>query len=235
MTDRRTAAAHVFVSDLASPFMDDIDEHHVTRVLRVRPGESVTVSDGQGSWRVCAMAQRGGLEPSDDRICHEEEPSKPITIAFGMTKADKPETVVQKLTEIGAQHIVPVLLDRSIVRWDENKIDQHHARFTRVAREAAMQSRRVFLPTVHRISRSLDELLVSTVMLEQWGRIALAEPSGHGGLAGVSALIVGPEGGFSERELALVEDRVTLVDGILRAETAAIAAGLLLVHASGGS
>ena len=228
MTSRRHAAAHVFVRDLALPVLEDSDAHHLLRVLRVRPGETVTVSNGRGEWRTCSMSSRSELEPIDDMLHAEPVAARPITVAFGVTKSDKPEIVVQKLTELGVDHIVPVMLDHSVVRWDGDKIERHHERFVKVSREAAMQSRQVFLSVVHRVVPDLDTLLTEPLMTGQWGLVALADPDGSSELNGVSALILGPEGGFSERELALVDARVSLVGGVLRAETAAIAAGVLL-------
>lgn len=235
MTARRHAVAHVFVDDITSPVLDGPDEHHLVRVLRVRPGEAVTVSDGRGSWRSCVMSDRSKLEPVDGVVHQEMAITRPVTVAFGITKSDKPDLVVQKLTEIGVDHIAPVVLDRSVVRWDDDKISHQHERFRRVSREAAMQSRQVFLPNVHRIAANLDTLLETSLFEDQWGAVALAEPGGTDDLGDVSAAIIGPEGGFSERELALVERRVSLVGGILRAETAAIVAGALLIHARSGS
>lgn len=230
MTIRRRAAAHVFVGEIESIVLESADQHHVERVLRVRAGETVTVSDGRGSWRVCKMGDRHALVPTDDVIHSEVPTTRPITIVFGVTKSDKPETVVQKATELGVDYIVPVVLDHSVVRWDADKIDRQHERFVKVAREAAMQSRHVFLPTVHRVQPNLESVLRHSVLSQQWGSVALAEPGGHPGLDGVSTLIIGPEGGFSDRELTLVERRVELPGGVLRAETAAIAAAVLLAQ-----
>jgi 16S rRNA (uracil1498-N3)-methyltransferase len=231
MTARRHAAAHVFVGDIARPVLEEIDAHHLLRVLRVRSGETVTVSDGRGSWRVCVMATNAELVPMDDTLHHESVSNHPMTVAFGVTKGDKPEIVVQKLTELGVEHIVPVQMDHSVVRWDDDKIDRHHERFEKVSREAAMQSRQIFLPSVHRVMSNLGALVSDSLMLTQWGTVALADPDGSDGVDEVSALIVGPEGGFSARELDLVKTRVALTGGVLRAETAAIAAGVLLAAA----
>lgn len=228
MTDRRRAAAHVFVDDLTFPVLDDADRHHIVRVLRLRAGETVTVSDGLGAWRVCMMTSAHDVVPIDDLIHREAPASHPITVAFGVTKSDKPEWVVQKLTELGVDIIVPIVLDHSVVRWDENKIDRQHERFAKVVREAAMQSRQAVLPVVHRAEPNLERFLAAFGDSRQWGRIALAEPGGDEVIADVSTVIVGPEGGFSARELELVDSRVELPGGILRAETAAIAAGVLL-------
>jgi 16S rRNA (uracil1498-N3)-methyltransferase len=228
MTSRRHAAAHVFVRDLAQPVLEEGDAHHLLRVLRVRPGETISVSDGRGSWRMCMLSSQSEIEPVDDTLNAQPACARPITIAFGVTKSDKPETVVQKLTELGVDHIVPVMLDHSVVRWDDDKIERQHERFVKVSREAAMQSRQIFLPAVHRVFSDLGTLLASPLMKGQWGLVALADPDGSSELNGVSSLIIGAEGGFSQRELDLVDARVSLVGGVLRAETAAITAGVLL-------
>lgn len=231
MIERRLAAAHVFVRDIQHPELDDFDAHHLLRVLRVRAGETVTVSDGRGSWRACAMTSSHCLEPESAEIHIEAPSARSITVAFGITKADKPETVVQKLTEIGVDHIAPVLLERSVVRWDQDKVDRQHDRFLRVVREGAMQSRQVFLPTVHRIAPNLKDLMKGSLMVGQLGSVAGAEPGGEPLVDDLTAIVIGPEGGFSTAELEQFERTVALPGGILRAETAAIAAGVLLAHA----
>lgn len=230
MNDRRLAAAHVFVQDIAHPVLDDADAHHLLRVMRLRPGETVTVSDGRGSWRVCEMSGDGGLAITSDDVRTESSPQVRITVAFGVTKADKPEVVVQKLTEIGIDHIAPVLMEHSVVRWDTEKIDRQHDRFVKVAREAAMQSRQVFLPVVHRVLGSIGELLDAALITGQQGEIAAADPAGDDSMLGLTAIVVGPEGGFSPAELGRFDRRVALPGGVLRAETASIAAGVLLAH-----
>lgn len=230
MNERRLAAAHVFVQDIAHPNLDDVDAHHLLRVLRLRPGEIVTASDGRGSWRVCAISAAGDLETTSDDIRVEAATRMPITVAFGVTKADKPESVVQKLTEIGVDHIAPVVMEHSVVRWDADKIERQHERFLKVAREAAMQSRQVYLPTVHRVLGSVPELLDAPLITGQPGAVAAADPAGDGDLLGLTAIVVGPEGGFAASELDRFERLVALPGGVLRAETAAVAAGILLAH-----
>jgi 16S rRNA (uracil1498-N3)-methyltransferase len=230
MNDRRRAAAHVFVHDIVHPVMDDVDTHHLVRVLRLRAGETVTVSNGRGAWRICTMTSSHTLEPVSDDIHAVAAAEHPIAVAFGVTKADKPEIVVQKLTEIGVDQIVPVLMEHSVVRWDEDKIDRQHERFCRVVKEAAMQSRQVYLPVVQRVVANIEALVKSSVIAQHHGALAAAEPDGDASLDGISAIVVGPEGGFSTSELEQFERRVALPGGILRAETAAIAAGVLLAH-----
>lgn len=231
MSELRRAAAHVFVEDLFHPELGVEDAHHLNRVLRLRSGEIVTVCDGHGSWRVCAVVSKQILEPVDDLIHRSEPRSRPISVAFGIPKSDKPETVVQKLTELGVDRILPVLLDHCVVRWDEAKIDRMIDRFEKVAREAAMQSRQVFRPVVSRVTPDLETLLGVPEIARQGGAVALTDPQGDANLEGISTLVVGPEGGFSDRELAAIDRWVRLPGGILRSETAAIAAGVLLARA----
>ncbi|MGD9703324.1 MAG: 16S rRNA (uracil(1498)-N(3))-methyltransferase [Acidimicrobiia bacterium] len=213
------AAAHVFVDDLDDPLLSDEDAHHLRRVLRLRDGEVVTVSDGAGRWRPCTLSQ-GTLEPTGP-VVTAAAPLPAISVAFALPKGDRPELVVQKLTEIGADVIIPMVTERSVVRWDPERAAKHGARLARVAREAAMQSRRTRLPVVEALSP-----FASVV-----GRVgaALAAPGGAWPRTATPLILVGPEGGWSPAELAAARATVGLGDLVLRTETAAIMACTLLV------
>jgi len=228
MSDRRSAAAHVFAADLEHPVLHDDDRHHLMRVLRLRSGEIVTVSDGQGSWRRFRIVDDSlALDPIGDVVV-ETRLAPDIGVVFALTKGDRPEWVVQKLTELGIDHLWPMVTERTVVRWDASKAAKQQARLTKVVKEAAMQSRAVFLPRVHAVQGSLRDAVsaVGGAGLD----VALAEPGGQPLSDTVSAVIIGPEGGFTAEELALVDAHVSLPGGILRAETAAIAAGVLLAE-----
>ena len=80
--------------------LDSGDDHHLRRVLRVRAGEFVSASDGAGAWRWCEMSADGELRPIDD-VNNVTRPWPPITVAFALVKGDRPEWIVQKLTELG--------------------------------------------------------------------------------------------------------------------------------------
>lgn len=227
MNDRRSAAAHVFAADVEHPVLEDDDLHHLGRVLRLRDGEIVTVSDGHGRWRPFRLVDGPEhLEPVGETL-GEVRLEPEIGVVFALTKGDRPELVVQKLTELGIDHLWPVITERTIVRWDASKALKHHERLTKVVKEAAMQSRAVFLPQLHRVQQSLSEVVRA---LGPRGEVALAEPGGVPWSDGVRVVIIGPEGGFTAEELALVDTQVSLPGGILRAETAAIAAGVLLAE-----
>jgi 16S rRNA (uracil1498-N3)-methyltransferase len=151
-------------------------------------------------------------------------PQPAITVAFALVKGDRPEWIVQKLTELGVDRIVPFESARTVVRWlGTARHDHHIGRLRKVAREAAMQSRRLFLPDVATV-RVVAEVLARPAM-------AVAEPGGQIPTAAISAIAVGPEGGFTAEELALASHRIALPGGVLRTETAAIAAGVVLAAA----
>ncbi len=144
------AAAHVFVIDLTQPALDDEDRHHLERVLRLRPGEEVTASDGTGGWRRCRFGAGGALEPLGP-IEVETRPEPRITVGFALTKGDRPAWTVQKLVEVGVDRIVPITTAHTVVRWDAEKSSRQADRLRAVARGAAMQSRRVWLPVVEEV------------------------------------------------------------------------------------
>lgn len=224
-----SAAAHVFVADLDDPVIDDADRHHLERVLRLRPGEQVTASDGRGGLRACTFMAGGGLEALEAAE-REPSPAPAIGVGFALVKGDKPEWVVQKLTECGVDRIVPFAAERSVVRWDEAKAVRNLERLRRVAREAAMQSRRRWLPEV--------EPVQSFSVVAARPGVALADGSPDAldpDPAWWPMLLVGPEGGWSDAERAVGEGRfVRFAPHVLRAETAAIAAGTVLVALRSG-
>jgi 16S rRNA (uracil1498-N3)-methyltransferase len=209
----------VFVADVAAPALDDEDRHHLERVLRLRDGEEVTASDGRGGWRACAFVGGGGLLPVAE-VEHVPAPSPAITVAFALTKGEKPETAVQKLTELGVDRIVPFAAGRSVARWDADRAARHVARLRKVAREAAMQSRRAYLPVV-------DEAVDFATVAALRGA-CMADAGGAPPSLERPVILVGPEGGWTEEERAAGLPAVGLGAHVLRAETAAITAGALL-------
>ena len=213
----RGSAAHVFVASLAAPELTDEDDHHLRRVLRIRDSDVVTVCDGTGGW-LAARLTAGGLSV-------ESEPTldvapRPAIVISAIPKGDRPELIVQKLTEIGATRIGFMDCARSVVRWDAARAAKQIERLRRISREAAMQSRRVYLPHVLDVV-PFDEAILSV-------NCAVADPDGGDLAADTDTLLIGPEGGFTEGELNSVGRRVELSVNVLRVETAALAAAFLL-------
>ena len=217
--DLRRSAAHVFVADVASPVLSPEDEHHLKNVLRLRAGEMVTCTDGRGRWRGCTWAN-GALEPSGaEHVVESIQP--PLTVVVSPVKGDRTEFVVEKLVEIGIDRIVILApVERSVVRWSPDKVDHVMERYRRVARAAAMQSRRVHLPDV-----------IGPDPLSSWAvhGVGFAEPGGDRRPEEVQTLVVGPEGGFSDEEVSMAPELVDLGDTVLRAETAAIVGATRMV------
>lgn len=218
MTDPRSAAAHVFVDDLDRLALDPDDRHHLERVLRLRAGDPLTVGDGQGGWRPATFGPE--VVPAGD-IVRDPAPEPALTVAFALLKGERPELVVQKLTELGVDRIVPMAAERCVVRWEGDRARRHVARLRRVAREAAMQCRRTWLPEV------TDVQPFATVA--SWPGAALAEAGGQPLDLRHPVVLVGPEGGWAPPERAAGLPTVSLGRLVLRSETAAIAAATLLV------
>ena len=216
----RRSAAHVFVDDVDTPFAGDDDARHLSRVLRLRDGEAVSVSDGRGSWRPCEW-RGGSLVVAGDTV-RENRVGPLLTVALAPVKGDRTEDAVEKLVEIGIDRIVLLApVEHSVVRWDAARAGAALDRIRRVARSASAQSRRVFLPVIEGPTALAD-------VLSEAG-VAMAEPDGPADLEGVTTVVVGPEGGFSAAEVAMTHRTVGLGRGILRAGTAAVVAGALMV------
>ncbi|MHB1709966.1 MAG: RsmE family RNA methyltransferase [Acidimicrobiales bacterium] len=233
------AKAMVFVTDVTAPALDAGSARHLLGVLRLRPGELVVAADGLGTWVQCRMA--AGTSSGDGRhrdlsaILVVDGPPREqaaigprVTVAFAPAKGDRPEWVVQKLTELGVDRIVPINANRSVVRWEGERAVRAVERLRRVAREAASQSRRTWLPEITPVS--------SLIALEglTGGRPSLAHPGGSLPSLRHPVIAVGPEGGWDHDELAGEVATVGLGPTVLRAETAALAAGTLLCSLRAG-
>ena len=215
----RSAGAHVLVDDVDSPVLADADLHHVFRVLRVGPGETVTVTDGAGRWRSCRAAD-GAIQPTGE-VNEVVRRDRHITVAFSIPKHDRPEWIVQKLTELGVDRVVLLHAERSVVRWNPDRAERHLTKLRRVASEALQQSRGVWLPEVTGPLPATEVLPFA----------AAAEPGAPPMGADHTVVAVGPEGGWSQAELAAAATTVSIGSTVLRVETAAIvAAARMIMH-----
>ncbi len=215
----------VFVSSLDDPELEPGDHHHLAKVLRVRDGETVTISDGAGRWRPAAF----GVRPEATGGIVTATPSLPaITVAFALVKGVKPELVVQKLTELGVDRIVVFVAERSVTRWDRDKAERNLERLGRVAREACMQSRRSDLPVI-------GGPLGFAEVVDLPGAV-LADRTGDAPSLERPTVLIGPEGGWSDAERSRLTGvgSVGLGPNVLRAETAAIVAAAALTMLRSG-
>ena len=228
---RRGTVAHVFVSTEllmgdGSIALDEHSERHLLRVLRLRDGEDVSVTDGAGRWRPTTLRRLGDgvlLEP--DGPVREHARLTATTIAAAVPKGDRLEQLVQKTTELGVDRLVLLHCERSVVRWKSDRIERQRARVQRIADEACRQSRRVWRMKV-------DGPVDAMSMLPS---CAVAEPGGRAIAAGDASIAIGPEGGWTEVELRAAADTVDLGATVLRTETAALAAATLMAAARRGA
>ena len=217
--------------------------HHAGRVLRLRPGEAVTLCDGKGTDYDCTVETLEkdavtcrvlGSHPADT------EPGQQLTLFMALPKGDKMEFIVQKAVELGVSEIVPYLSKNCVSRPD--KTDKKVERWRKIAVEAAKQCGRGVLPAVHavvpaaeavRLAAQAETALFLYENEKQTGlRDALA-----GGVGKTVSLMVGPEGGFAPEEAAAAKEAglvsVSLGTRILRCETAPVAALAAVLYAGG--
>lgn len=212
------ADPHVLVDDVDVPLLTAEALHHLARVRRLRTGDRLTVTDGRGSWRPCAFTERAELDVAGP-VVHVPAPQPELTVAFALTKSDKPDLVVQKLTELGVDRIVPFRAERSVVRWAEDKAARQHERLVAIARAACEQAYRCWLPVVEPVTDVADLAERGAIRLDRGpATVNLEQP----------VVAVGPEGGWSDAERAALPRTAGLGPHVLRAETAAITAGALL-------
>jgi len=224
------ATAHVFVERLDDSVRVEGEEgHHLARVRRVRAGETITAADGFGRWRVYRVQSNAdgcvALSAESD-IAHELPLHPSLTVACALTKGERPELVVQKLTELGADAVYLVRAARSVVRWDASREANALGRLRRVAHEAAAQCRRARLPVIDGPLPTEELRTAPGLIVADRGGVPATELP----LAESWTVAVGPEGGWDDAELRSfgAAPRLALGRFVLRAETAAIAAAAAL-------
>ncbi len=216
--------------------------HHAAAVRRMRVGEAIALTNGRGLKargvvRAVAPKQLTVAVHSVDTF---ELPAVTFTLVQAVAKGDRDELAVQAATELGTSKVVPWQADRSISKWD-GKEEKNRERWQQIVDEAAKQALRPWFPPVTQVQSSKS---LATQIAESAGTFLVLDPTAVMSLnqvelssAGEVALIVGPEGGITEAELALFETagakRVHLGSGILRTSTAGMAAISVLAAKSG--
>lgn len=218
------------------------DAHHVARSLRMAVGDAITVCDMQATEYDCRIVEFASDRLVTLKILSREraqtEPPMRITLLQALPKGDKLDTVIQKAVECGASEIVPFESERCVARVKQDAEERKTERRQRIALEAAKQSGRSAMPVVRQtvsFERALDIAKESQVCLfcyegdgtQPIGRILRQKlvANDRGEYPSV-AVIIGSEGGFSQREAACADEaglvRTGLGVRILRAETAPI-------------
>jgi 16S rRNA (uracil1498-N3)-methyltransferase len=220
--------------DAEHAVLDGPEGHHAATVRRLRPGESLLLSDGHGGLARCEVSdvRRDAVALAvADRWT--EPPRQPrVVLAQALVKGDRGELAVELATEAGVDEILPWRADRCVTRWDDGpRGEKALGRWRSTAREAAKQARRAWCPSVGApldtagLARSVPSRAVALVLHES-AETRLTDISLP--TEGDVLLVVGPEGGITESELktlaAAGAHTVRLGPTVLRASTAAAVA-----------
>lgn len=207
------------------------------QVLRLQPGDAVTLFDGLGGeWAADIVAITRQAVQVRALAHHAREAELPIavTLALAMPANDRMDGVIEKATELGAAAIAPLITEHSVLRLAGERAQRRQVHWQAIAVAASEQCGRNRVPTIHAVrplAAWLDGLGPAAPgesrLLMGW-RDALAWPDVAGRLGSTVTLLSGPEGGFTEAEEDLVRQRgfqaVTLGPRVLRADTAPLAA-----------
>jgi 16S rRNA (uracil1498-N3)-methyltransferase len=210
---------------------------HLRRVLRLKPGDHLTVFDDTG-WEHEAIVRGFNADRGDIDILrsyrNEQESSLQVTLALGLTKGEKVDWVVEKATELGVQSIIPFLSAYTVPKLTDRKVESRTERWQRIAVSAAKQCGRSRIPkmlTLCDFRELVRQPWTDTLKLLFWEREeqqTLKQMSEAQRDVDAVVLVIGPEGGFSMQEADEAQEHgfrsVQLGHRILRAETAAVTA-----------
>lgn len=204
--------------------------HHLKNVIRINDGEEFQVVFDDG---IFSFAYYDGKIKNLGKVEESNESKIRLSLFFGVLKNNKSEDVIRHATEIGVSDFYPVLMDRTISDISKKK-EKKKERYQKIVESAAKQSKRDIIPIVHDIIKTEDILSFSgdlVLCYEDENKIQLGEITKT--LGKNIGLIIGPEGGISDRELEILKGakKVGLGRRILRAETAAISASFYIIHA----
>lgn len=232
-----------FYVDCCSAFESTIeitgeDVNHIKNVLRLKPGDKITISDNAGTDYECVIQSINSdkvIAGIEDMKRNASELDTRIVLFQGMPKSDKLEFIIQKAVELGVSEIVPVMTQRTVVKLDAKKEAKRLERYNSIALAAAKQSGRGIIPVVSSFmtfskaveySRSLSMNIIPYENAKgiEHSRRVIADITGKDSLG----IFIGPEGGFAESEVELAVSAgascITLGNRILRTETAGLAA-----------
>ena len=234
-------------SQVASLCLSGEEAHHARHVVRVRPGERVTVLDGAGHEFLCDVQR---YERDEARLTVVEKrfqpaPPSQITLLQAVPKGKLMESIIQKATELGASRIVPLLTERVVARFDAREGARKAEKWRLVAREALKQCGSAWLPAVE-LPMTLEQFLACKekfdlaliASLESGSRPAReyfrALEAERRQMPRSVCVWVGPEGDFTPAETAMIKSSgalpITLGRLVLRVETAAIYCLSVLSH-----
>ncbi len=226
--------------------LDGKEGHHAATVRRIRVGERVLLGDGAGGLAdtVVSAAEKNRLELTVQSRSEMPPPTPAVTLVQALPKADRSELAVELATEAGVDAVVPWQSSRCVARWEGPKAVKGVAKWRSTAAEAAKQSRRAYIPEVAELHDSRSVYALVGDIVERGGIVAVLHEEATSAFRDLPfgevpevAIVVGPEGGLDDREVAALTEAgatpVVLGPTVLRTSTAgAVALGALGVLTS---
>lgn len=217
----------------------DDDDHHLRTVLRLRAGDAVLVSDGRGRVWPGELGGAGTVVVAGPQ--RAIPPRRPqLHVVQALPKGRRMDEVVRSLVELGVERVAPVSSARTVRELDARKAAREHDRWRAVARAAAAQARRAWLPDIDPptdLATALQHVDGGGVVPHVGAPTGLADAAEGLRDRGTVAVAIGPEGGWSDDEVASLEAAgltpVSLGDTVLRTEHAAFATCAALALAFG--
>lgn len=223
--------------------LEGTEARHAVTVKRLAPGEAVDIVDGAGTrmtGRVVSAAP-SGLEVECDSLTVEDRPDVRLVLVQALAKGDRDELAIETATELGIDAVIPWQSERSIVRWKGDRAARAHAKWESSVAAAAKQARRAWIPEVRAavdtasLAAAVEAADLAVILHEDAVRPLRTVLEAWKGSAGDGLreilLVVGPEGGISQREVTKLCDKgaVTALLGhhVLRSSTAGPAAVVL--------
>jgi 16S rRNA (uracil1498-N3)-methyltransferase len=218
------------------------EAHHAVAVRRLRAGEALALTDGLGTTVTGVVHETGKrrLSVAIEEVATVSEPEPRLTVVQALPKGDRGELAVEVLTEVGVATVVPWAAARSVAVWRGERAEKSLARWRATAREAAKQSRRPWFPRVEPMVTTDDacalvraaDLAVVLHEAAAGSFTSLAVPA-----EGTVVVVVGPEGGLTDDEVAALTaagaHAVRMGEEVLRTSTAGVVAVAALLSRTG--
>lgn len=231
--------------DKGSVVIEGADALHISKALRMKSGDLITICDCRGYDYSCRISD---LNPASvtleitERRPVESEPFIKVTLFQGLPKGEKMDIIVQKSVELGVYRVVPVLMARSVSRPDAKSAMRKTARWKKIAAEAAKQSGRGILPEVcppvdFKSAAGMMRGYDRSILFYEHNGGSIAHALKDCGDVKTFGIMVGPEGGFDDEEVEFARTNGILTAGmgprILRTETAPLCALSAIMYATG--
>ncbi|PJE09628.1 16S rRNA (uracil(1498)-N(3))-methyltransferase [Mycobacterium sp.] len=217
--------------------VDGDEGFHAATVRRIRPGEELVLGDGAGGLARCLVEHTGreGLRARVQTRWTREPGTPPVTVVQALPKSERSELAVELATEAGADAFVAWQAARCVATWEGARVDKGLRRWRAVARSAARQSRRAYIPPVDGVLSTKALTARVRAQVEAGGTVLALHESATDRIADVAVaqtnsvmLVVGPEGGIAPEEIAALTGAgavtVRLGPTVLRTSTAAAVA-----------